>query len=147
TQSTTQNIVTLNSVSCPAGDDSFLRNFDLASEGITNDFDVSAVEFGVEETSVPLTVTVNIYSIAPGAFPASYPAAATLQGTASVLVTSADALSIVSLPLTATIPAGQNLIYELFAPDTTAGGNFYPGSNPDGQSGTTYIQSAPCGAA
>ncbi|MGB3343972.1 MAG: HYR domain-containing protein, partial [Aequorivita sp.] len=146
TQSTSQNIVSLNSVSCPAGDDSFLRNFNLASQGITNDFNVSGVEFGIEETSVPLTVTVNIYSMAPGAFPASYPAGATLQGSASIAITAANNMSIISLPLTATIPAGQNLIYELFAPDTTSGGNFYPGSNPDGQSGLTYIQSAPCGA-
>src|SRR5690554_43211 len=146
TQSASQNIVPFTGVSCPGGDDSFFRNFNLASYGITSDFEVSGVEFAVEEVSPAMTATVNIYSMAPGTFPANYPAGATLRGSATVGLTPANNLSMVAVPLTATIPLGQNLIYEVFIPDFTSGGNFYPGANSSGQTGSSYIQAAVCGA-
>ena len=53
TQSVTNNIVQFNSVSCNAGglhtDNSYLRVFDLMSYGVTDDFDVTEVETGVEQ--------------------------------------------------------------------------------------------------
>ncbi|MEZ4779887.1 MAG: HYR domain-containing protein, partial [Flavobacteriaceae bacterium] len=151
TQSTTQNITPGNSVTCNAGgvptDNSFFRAFDLSTYGITDDFNVTDVEFGFEAINGSYTVTVNVYSMANGTFPASYPGGATLQGTASATYNAGNAGSIVSLPLSATIPAGEDLIYELFFPNDQGIGNVsvFPASNAGGQSAPSYLQAAACG--
>lgn len=143
TQSVSQNIVPNNSVACPGGDDSFFRDFDLANDfGIAGDFEVTSAEFGVEE-STGLTVTINIYS-SPTGLPGG---TLTLQGTADYASSAADNGTVVSVPLSATIPAGEVMVMELFSPDFTNTADFYPGSNAAGQNSPTYIQSAFCGAA
>ena len=142
----TTTVTPLNSVACPGADDSYWRAFNLASFGITTDYTVSSVDFGVEDmqfiTSIPLTV--NLYSTPTGTFPAG---ALTLVGTGGGTVTTADAGTIVNIPVAGTVPAGEDLAVEIFAPDTSNGGNFFIGSNAAGQSAPSYIQSAFCGAA
>lgn len=69
THSASQSIVTNNSVSCNAGglhtDNSYLRQFDLNAFGITDTYNVTQVEIGVEQAvgaggSQP--ITVNFYT-------------------------------------------------------------------------------------
>ncbi|MEH6766096.1 MAG: GEVED domain-containing protein, partial [Aequorivita antarctica] len=148
THSVTQNIVAGNSVTCNAGgipdENSFFRDFNLAADfGITDDFNVSSAEFAVEAVSGPTNLTINIYSTTT-TFPGGYPGSATLQGTANYVSTAADAGNVVSVPVTATIPAGSIMIYELkINPGATF--SWFPGSNTGGQTGVSWIMSVACG--
>ncbi|MBK5213701.1 MAG: T9SS type A sorting domain-containing protein [Flavobacteriaceae bacterium] len=147
THSVSQSIVP-GSITCNAGgipdENSFYRDFDLANDfGIANDFDVSSVEFGVEQITGPVALTLNIYSTA-GPFPSGFPGSLTLKGTANYTVTLPDNLTIVSVPLNATIPAGAIMVYEMKI-NLGATNSFFPGSNSAGQTGVSWIAAAACG--
>lgn len=147
THSTSQTITALNSVSCNAGglhtDNSYFRAFSLGS--FPDGFDVCAVQFGIETatgTGGTQPVTVNIYANTGAAFPAGTRA---LVGTAAVSV-SDQSLSILEVPVAAAVPAGAELVAEVFTPDgQTAGHSFFIGSNALGETGPSYLQAADCG--
>jgi len=150
THSATQNIVQLNSVSCNAGglhtDNSYLRVFDLESFGIFGSFDVVEVEIGIE-TAVGAggmqPADMNLY-LWDDADPFTF-ANLTPIGTAAVSVADQN-LTILTVPVAGTAPAGSNLVVEFFTPDgQTAGNSLFVGSNPDGQTGPTYLAAADCG--
>ncbi len=148
THSVSQNIVAGNSVTCNAGgipdENSFYRDFDLAGDfGITDDFNVSSAEFAVEAVSGPTNLTINIYSTTT-TFPGGFPGSATLQGTANYVSNVADAGMVVSVPVTATIPAGAIMIYELKI-NAGATASWFPGSNAAGQTGVSWIKATACG--
>jgi hypothetical protein len=150
TESTTQNIVAGNSVACNNGvshtDNSYLRAFDLASFGITTDFDITDVSIGIEQStsgSGTQPATMNLYTWNP-ADPFTF-ANFTLIGTADTTVSDQN-LTIIDVPVTGTAPAGSTLVVEFFTPDGSAGGNLlFVGSNADGQTAPTYLAAAPCG--
>ncbi|MCO5194516.1 MAG: S8 family serine peptidase [Anaerolineae bacterium] len=151
TQSATNNIVQFNSVSCNAGglhtDNSYLRVFDLMSYGITDDFDVTEVEIGVEQAlgatgSQP--IDVNLYILTDPNAPLTF-GNLTPIGSTSTMV-SDQSLSLWSTPVMGTAPAGSMLVVEIFTPDgQTTGNSFFIGSNPDGQTGPSYLAAAACG--
>jgi len=148
THSSTQNIVQFNSVSCNSGslhaNNSYWRSFVLADFGITEDFDITDIEIGVEQAlgnggSQPLTV--NLYTT-DVSFPGGTLA---LIGTATYSV-SDQALTVLSLPVSGLAPAGSELVVEIFTPDGQGAGNsFFIGSNPDGQTAASYLSAADCG--
>ncbi len=147
THSVSQNIVP-GTVTCNAGgipdENSFYRDFDLANDfGIVDDFTVSSVEFGVESITGPVALTLNIYSTA-GPFPSGFPGSLTLQGTANYSVDVPDNLTIVSVPLNATVPAGSIMVYEMKI-NLGASNVFFPGSNSAGQTGISWIAASACG--
>ncbi len=138
-------------VTCNAGgiptENSMIRHFDLPGFfGITQDFAVSAVEFGVEAVSGPVSLTLNIYSTSgPLSTAVPFPGASvTLLGSTPYVVDVADLGTIVSVPLSATIPVGDMMIYELLI-DSGAVNSFFPGSNGSGETDPSYIQAASCG--
>lgn len=151
--SDTTTIDTPLTVSCNGGglhtDNSYLRRFDLAAEGVTADYDVTsvdiAIEFATSSTGAGQPLTVNIYSIAP-ADPLLF-ANLTLEGTATVTV--ADGVEYaLNIPVTATVALGQDLVMEIFTPDGQATGeSLFVGSNSAGQSAPTFIAAAACGLA
>ena len=54
-------------------------------------------------------------------------------------------LAPICVPVTATVPAGMDLVAEVFTPDGQADGNFFwIGSNNNGQTGPSYIAAADC---
>ena len=147
THSNTQTIEVGAGITCNGGgianDNSFFRDFDLDDDfGIVGDFDVTNAEFGIETIDNNFDITVNIYSTTPGTFPGG---TLTLQGTATYNGTPGDAGTVVSVPVSATIPAGENLIYELsiLGDGVTS---FFVGANLDGQTGVSWILAADCGA-
>lgn len=150
TQNTnTSTITALNSVACPGGDDSYLRRFDLDGEfGITSPLTIDSVDFGIEAfgTITALTLTVNLYTIPSGA--ALEFANMTLIGTAPFAANSGQAGTIVNAPVAGMVadPVANDLVVEIFAPDNTAGGTFFIGSNNLGQSGPSYIAASFCGS-
>lgn len=151
TESTTQNIVALNSVSCNAGglhtDNSYYRAFDLSTFGITTDFNVCDVQFAIETATGAggtQPATVNLYA-GPVGFPTGFPASYTLIGTAALSIPD-QALTIFSSLAAGTVVAGQELVVEVFTPNGQAAGNsFFIGSNPDGESAPSYLAAAACG--
>ncbi len=151
THSATQNIVSGNSVSCNAGglhtDNSYFRAFDLNSFGITFDFNVTEVSIGVETaagTGGTQPITVNLW-ISSQPFPTGFPGSVTQIGTASVNVPD-QTLTIFPIAVTGLAPAGSELVVEIFTPNgQTAGHSFFIGSNPDGETGPSYLLAADCG--
>lgn len=148
THNVSQNIVGLLGVACGTGgvpaENSYYRYFDLATDfGVTDIFNVSSIEFAIEEISGPVSLTFNIYSTS-GTFPAGFPGNATLQGTANYTAVVADKLTVVSVPLGASIPAGSKMIYE-YKINAGASSIFYPGANDLGQTGISWISAGDCG--
>jgi subtilisin-like proprotein convertase family protein len=145
-QSTSQSITALNSVSCNNGtghtDNSYFRSFALAA-----DINVCEVQFGIETataTSGSQPVTVNLYS-GVGAFPGTFPGAYTQIGTANVSVANQSA-TIFPASVSGLATAGSNLVVEVFTPDgQTAGNLLFMGSNASGESAPSYLQAAGCG--
>lgn len=147
THSLSQEVVSLNSIACfnsglgVTRDNRFLRAFTLADFDISSNFDVSSVSFGVETLNVEQVVSINLYTLAGDEL--TY---ANLDQIGTTDVTLApQELSMVSVPVTGTAPAGSTLVVEIDVPDMEAVGRFFPGSNPDGQTAPTYLSSDVCG--
>lgn len=150
TQSVDQATITaFNSVSCNDGightDNSYFRVYDLPALGYTNDFFVHSVDVAIEEASSgsgTQTIDVNIYS-----FTGALVFASLTNLVASETVTVADQSgTIINVPIVGTIPAGTKLAVEVFTPNGQIDGNlFFIGSNPNGQTGTSYLAAADCG--
>ena len=149
TQSTdTATITTGNSVACPADNDNYYRRFDLdGAHGITTDFTISDVDFGVESStgnagSQP--IAVNLYSI-PNASALTL-ANLTLVGSANINM--ADGAAFIQNVVVSGVVNGStdDLVVEIIANDTTNGTTFFIGSNGAGQTAPSFILSAGCGA-
>lgn len=148
THSTSQTITSGNSVSCNNGvghtDNSYWRAFNMMTFAGGHQFIVTSVSFGVESVNQTQPVTVRLYANNGGAFPGG---TRTQLATSTVDVTTAQSGTILSIPLTATVPAGTGeLVMELFTPDGEAAGNlFFVGSNTAPQTGPSYISAPACG--
>ncbi len=146
THSVSQEVINGNSVACSGGgittQNSYWRSFNLPDFGITGDFSVSSVEIGIEIAegaggTQPLTV--NLYTSNP-AFPGGV---RTLIGTQNFNLPD-QALTVVSLPVTAEVPPGSELVVEINNP---AGNRFWIGSNNLGQTAPSYLSASDCGIA
>ena len=128
---------------------SYFRAFTLSSFGINNPFNVTSVQIGIEEassTNPDQQVTVNLYAGAAG-FPTGFPGSFTLIGTVTDNI-APQTLTLYSFTVAGTVPAGEDLIVEIFTPDgQTLGNAFFIGSNAAGQTAPSYIMAADCGLA
>ena len=154
TQSTSQAITAGNSASCNSGppgffhaDNSYWRAFNMATFTGSQQYNVTSVSFGIETANAAGTgttqpVTVRLYTETIGVFPLG-----TQTQIATTTVNVADqALTVLTVPLVATVPAGTTeLIMEVFTPDGTGAGNrFLIGSNAAGETGPGYTSAASC---
>ena len=126
---------------CTAGNNSFYRDFDLAGGfGIDNDFEVVGVEFVPWFNGGPATsmeVTLNIYSTPTGTFPGGD---LTLKGTTTVTVDIADNFTLLTIPVTAIVPAGLSMVYEVAILGDGANDHFIVANNQP-QTGPSYWSS------
>jgi subtilisin family serine protease len=149
THSASQDIVALNSVGCsPDGgfsttENGYLRHFVLDDFDITSDFAVSEISFAIEELGIAQTVTVNLFTMDDPDGPFEY-GNFTEIGTADVSL-APQAMTMVTVPVTGTAPAGSTLVVEVDVPDMSGAGAFFIGSNPNGQTAPSYLRSASCG--
>ena len=169
TESTSQTITDNNSYSCSSGV-SYWRAFDLAASfSITNAFDVQSIDIGIQSATsgtpgkpaskggafsrnnqkgnapkqgAGQPLTIRLYTNTGVAFP----------GGTRIQIASADytipdqALTIVNLPITAAVPAGAELVVEVFAPNGQNPGNlFIIGSNSDLETAPSYVSAPDCG--
>jgi hypothetical protein len=147
-QSSAQNIVPDNSVSCNADgtvhvENSYYRAYDLAA--FPTGFSICAVEVGIQSAagaggSQP--VTFNIYANTGGAFPSG---SSMLLMSRTVLV-SDQAGTVLSVPVSAGVPSGSQMVVEVLTPDGQAAGNsFFIGSNAAGESAPSFLRAPSCG--
>jgi hypothetical protein len=139
-------------VSCNAGglhtNNSYLRVFDLVADfGINVNINITSVDVGIETATAGTggiqPATINIYTLSgPFIF-----ANLTLIATQAINVAD-QSLSILNVPISASIPAGSVLVVEVFTPDGQANGNsFFIGANGLGQTGPSYLAALDCGIA
>lgn len=124
-------------------DNAFLRSYTMSVFGITEDFGVTSVEYGQGAADDGKLITVNLYTSTSEDLNA---ATLTLLGTATHVSAAIDDLALISVSLTATIPAGSIVALEVFADDagTNVGETFFPGINAGGENGISYLKSAGC---
>ena len=153
TLSHTQNIEPGEGIACALHPVAYRNNkmyrvFDMVGEfGINNGFEVNAVEFAIDAISTPsgFPIYINIYSTAtPNNFPGG---TWNFVSTETYDASNADALSIINVPISAIIPAGEAMIMELILVDDGTETNYMTfGVNGDGEDGPSWIQSDECGA-
>ena len=154
TQSTSMTVADGNSFGCepisfgqppfPTSANSYYRVFHLADYGIDASFDVNAVTFGIEKLTTAMDVTIKLYTLEGDLNVADL----TLIGSATHNLT-AQTLQLVTVPVSASVPAGATLVVEIAAPSFVGTHDvFLPGSNALGETGATYIDSfGQCGIA
>ena len=156
-ETTSTTIVANNSIACSNANtglteqNTYYRVFSLSSFGITTPFQVTSVTFQVEyAVSVPTsTLTVGTYSGTVGGTTLTAADIAAVQTDSTVSIPNADDddpppnPGTVTVPISATIPAGSNVAVELAVP---AGGTFYIGTSSSGESDPGYVSSSGTGA-
>ena len=175
TQSSTQTITPLNSVSCNNGtspelsraippeaqnrstaatarldhtDNSYWRAFDMAA--ITSNgmpYFITSVSFGIETASSTAgTQPVTVRLYTTSNFPAGFPGSLTQVATTTINVADQSG-TVLQTPLFAVVPVATNqLVMELFTPNGGATGNLlFMGSNEDPETAPSYLSAAGCG--
>ena len=124
-------------------ENSFYRAYNLADFSVTEDFQISSVEYGQGAADDGKVITVNIYTASSDDLTT---ATLTLIETATHTSSSADDLTLISVPISATIPAGSTIAFEVMAGDsgTNIGETFFPGINAGGENDDSYIKSEGC---
>lgn len=144
TQSEVNNLIEMDKgLGCLYGGTSYYRYFNLPEDfGITQDFYVNSIEFGIQEMKKAYglgELTINIYSAEVGAYPN---VSTTLVGSASYNLIGTEKLKIIKLPLTALIPAGRAMVMSVSVPN---GVRIWIGGNSYGQTAPSYVKVANCG--
>jgi hypothetical protein len=153
TQSTSQAIIT-GSVACsdPAVrtlENHYWRAFDMATFTGGQAYNITSVEFGIEQASAfegTQPITVNLYTNNGAPFPGG-DWQSNLLATSGELSIPDQEGTIFNVPITATVPAGTlELVMEVMAPDTGRNLTFFIiGSNPDPETGPSYLSAPDCG--
>ena len=100
-------------------ENSWYRVFPLSSSGVTGAFQVTGVKFGIEKSTAATDVRVNL-GVYTGAIATTLDTTkVTPINTKVVTLPQISVGDIVDAPVTGTIPAGANIIVEVFAPDYT----------------------------
>jgi hypothetical protein len=147
------------SLGCGVGTDTsqqaYYRVFDLAAMGITGPLALSSVDFGVQSAdgTQSITVRVGTYSATPGATldvgGSDWGAGdvAPLAATTTNVNASASG-TIVSAPITATVPADSRLIVEIASPDDSSKNNssFFLGASSGSETAAGFYWSPGCDA-
>jgi hypothetical protein len=154
TQSASQAIVSGNSVACsePAVrtlENHYWRAFDMNAFTGGQAYNITSVEFGIEQASTfkggqPLTV--NLYTNNGAPFPGGDWQSNLLATSGEINIPDQEG-TIFNVPITATVPAGTlELVMEVMAPDTKQNLTFFIiGSNPEPETGPSYLSAPDCG--
>ena len=154
TESTSQEIVDGNSVACNNGvgttENHYYRAFNMNTFTGGADYLVTSVSFGIElatsGTGTGQPLTVNLYANHGSPFPGG-DWQSNLIATSGEINIPDQADTVFNVPLTVTAPGSAlELVMEVTTPDGTAVGNLlFIGSNPDPETGLSYLEAADCG--
>jgi len=155
TQSSSNAITALNSVSCNAAglhtDNSYWRAMNLAPLGLTGALTISNVSFAIEQANAAGTgttqpVTVRLYTQTGAAFPGGTRTQIATQTFA--VPDQAATIFTGALGTPVTVAPTDIIVMEVFTPSGQAAGHsFFIGSNTAAQTGPSYISAASCGIA
>nr|WP_314491351.1 T9SS type A sorting domain-containing protein [uncultured Chryseobacterium sp.] len=153
TQNSTPNTVdATGSVACGSqtagytADNYYTRVFNLADYGITYNYNVTNVAFGVQTANLSFPVALSLST-----FVGNYPTGVEtpLGASVNVNVATANQGAMVSTGTTLTrlVPAGSKLVVKVFHDGSAAipPQVFYMGINSGAQTGPSYLESATCG--
>lgn len=134
-----------------SSDNRYFRFFNLSTFSITGDYSISSIQFGIQSLTIPtlpagFPVIVKIYATAATNFPTSYPTGYTQIATVTSNILTSDVGTLKSIPIAATIPAGQNLLVEVgYEAQVAASLNrIFLSANDLGETAPTYISSTAC---
>jgi hypothetical protein len=133
-------------------ENSWYRVFRLADEGVANGLRVDSVSFAVAVSSglVPVQVKIGTYSGSLNPPPAQLDTALITPITSSAPFTVPNTNgtpSMVTVPVSANVPALSQMIVEVFAPDLgTTARFFFLGANSAGQAAPGYLRAPACDA-
>jgi len=154
TQSTSQEIVTGNSVACNNGvgttENHYWRAFNMNTFTGGVAYNVNQVQFGIEQatsgTGTGQPLTVNLYANHGSPFPGGDWQSNMIATSGSVNIPD-QANTIFTQAITAAVAAGTlELVMEVMTPDGTGVGNlFFVGSNADPETVFSYLSAADCG--
>jgi hypothetical protein len=149
------NTLAANSLACAndvsTSEQAYYRVFDLATIGITSTLTISSVAFGVQTETGTQTITVNVgtYSTAPA--PTLDVGSAdwgsgdvTAIATTTTNVVAAASGTIVSVPITASIPGSSYLILEIRSPDSSTDA-FFLGASTGTETAAGFFWAPTCG--
>ncbi|MFC5195679.1 T9SS type A sorting domain-containing protein [Bizionia hallyeonensis] len=149
TQSVDPTSVTDGGVACGGQDgtyseNSFYRSYNMTALGVTDDFEVTSVEFGQGSANDGKVLTLNLYTASAENLGT---ASLTLLASTTHVAAASDDLSVVSVALSATIPAGSIVALEVNAGDsgTNINETYYPGFNAAGENAPSYLKAVECG--
>ena len=134
-------------------DNRYYRFFELSNFAITNGYQVTSVQFGVQTLTIPtlpggFPLTVKIFATTANDFPAGFPTGYTEVANVTTNITLAALGTLVSIPMpiTAGIPIGSNLLVEVGYADQVidSGNRIFLSANDAGQTAPTYISSTAC---
>jgi N-acetylneuraminic acid mutarotase len=154
TQSTSQEIVSNNSAACNDGvetvENHYWRAFNMNTFTGGVAYNINAVEFGIElaqsGTGTGQPLTVNLYANHGSPFPGGDWQSNMIATTGQLNIPDQQ-LTVFVQSLSATVAAGTlELVMEVTTPDDTGTSDlFFVGSNPDPETGTSYISAPACG--
>jgi len=143
--------IACNSGQNTSSDNRYFRFFRLSDFGITGNWGVDNVQFGLQSIVIPtlpagFPITVKLYTTTATNFPTGYPTGYTelAQVTTNFLTT--DAETLVTVEFNTTVPAGSNLLVEVgYVAQVQGSLNLiFLSANELGQSASTYISSTAC---
>lgn len=146
THSVSQNVIDGNYYACASGaghtDNSYYRVYSLNDFEIDSDFEVTAVQFGVGQVINTQNVVVRLHTL-DGAFVF---ANMTEIASTTVSVNSSMDGTVITVPISAEVPAGSTIVFEVFTPNGQDQGNLFNiGSNSEGQTAPSYAYASSCG--
>lgn len=120
------------------------RVYNLNEFNITGNFVISAVEFGQAIGNDGKAMEIKIYTSDSEHLTA---ATLTLIAEEEIVLSQANDNLVVTVPISATIPAGSIAVVETFAPDEGSATNlkFFPGFNFNGESDFSWVKVPNCG--
>ncbi|KGO90952.1 T9SS type A sorting domain-containing protein [Flavobacterium subsaxonicum] len=131
-----------------SSDNNYYRFYDLSDYGITADFSVSAVEFGIQqlvtETAGSYPITVTLYATT-ATFPTGFGGANYTQLAQETFDVVDQELAIFSAPISAVVPAGSDLVVQVsYEGDEELSTVLFLGSNEEGETAPSYLSSIGC---
>jgi len=131
------------------GENHYWRSFVLSDFGITDVFNVTLVDIGIQEALAGIggvqPMTCNLYITDGTPFPDGFPNSLTLIGTTTLDVPD-QSVTHFPIVVTGTAPAGSELVVEISIPEGILEGNiFLIGINDFGETAPSYIMAPDCG--
>ncbi len=130
-------------------DNQVLRRYDLSQYGASSGVSVSSIDFGVQQsdggTPGNTPATVEVYAIDHAAALTSANLGSPISQVPTDLATFASG-SIAAVPISATVPAGKDMVISLTIPGSADDQVFFIGTNTSAQSTDGFIVAPDCGA-